>query len=138
MFAKALEYHLRGLQFAEQKNFKIYIGSADVNLSTFYNGLGEDQKSPDALKKAITFMEETGNKQGVCAAWCNLASSCYLMDSLPQALIAYQKGLEFPQELKQTSYKAHAHSGLRQVYIELGHFQTADSLLNLAYRLALQ
>ncbi len=138
MFAKALEYHLRGLQLAEQKNFKIYIGSAYVNLSTVYNGLGEDQKSLDALKKAISIMEETGNKKGACAAWCNLASSYYLIDSLPQALSAFQKGLEFAQELKQTSYKAHALSGLGQVHVELGHFQMADSLLTLAYHLSAQ
>lgn len=138
MFAKALEYHLRGLQLAEQNNLKIYIGSAYVNLSTVYNGLGEDQKSLDALKKAIRIMEETGNKKGACAAWCNLASSYYLIDSLPQALHAFQNGLQFAQNLNQTSYKAHALSGLGQVHGELGHFKIADSLLNLAYHLARQ
>jgi serine phosphatase RsbU (regulator of sigma subunit)/tetratricopeptide (TPR) repeat protein len=138
MFAKALEYHLKGLQIAEQNNLKIYIGSAYVNLSTVYNGLGEDQKSLDALKKAVRIMEETGNRKGACAAWCNLATSYYMVDSLQQALTAFKKGLQFAEELKQTSYKAHALSGLGQVHAELGHFETADSLLNLAYRLASQ
>jgi serine phosphatase RsbU (regulator of sigma subunit) len=98
-YAKAAEYFLEALFFAEKINYQKGIGSLYNNVANIYHNEGKYTEALDMYFKALKITEKIGDKQEIAYSLNNIGNIYQSQEKYKDALINYFKSLKIREEM---------------------------------------
>jgi len=132
-YQKAVDYHSQALEIRIKFDLTKNIAQSYNNLAICTKELGALEKAEEYINSAIDFAQKSNQPQMVYAYYDNLGNILNLQEKYPEAINAYLKALEMPEEFGNSkNQKFIAYSNLINAYNNTRQYQKAIQTISRA------
>jgi serine phosphatase RsbU (regulator of sigma subunit)/Tfp pilus assembly protein PilF len=111
-YEKAIDAHHKSLAISERTGKRYSQATSWMNIGNLHRTMGQTLECYQCLMRAITIYNEINSDKGRSGAYINLGSVYIDMDSLDQAILSFNKALDYARKMNKPYYEAHALSGM--------------------------
>ena len=126
-FQKAIYYHQKSLNIAQQIGNMKEIAESLQGLGNSYNYLGQRQKASDYIQRSLDIFRKIGDRNGEANSLKSLGNVYVFLEKYQQAFNYYRKSLDIFQKIGDQHGIGNCFGDLGIVYYSLGEYQNAIS-----------